>query len=143
MYKVNDIVDIEKNVRYLCAGQHRTPRQRREKSLWSISVDDEVNCFILAHNNKWLLPSANSGWSLHICNYKKPGVLGINRFGEDLKIAKFVNKSQAKEWHGYPADYERNINDRPKTEILIDWVDKAFIDKTCMVRIQKGKGCAL
>jgi len=110
-----------------------------EKSQWTISENEEVDCFIESIQKKWSNGETNFG--LRRNENDDLIYLGRNRFGEDLLIAKFVNNSS--NWHGYPSDYIRNTHDIPNYSTLIDWRDRNLIRKSQMLKIKQGKPCNL
>src|SRR5687767_3436475 len=93
---------------YLVSSAHR--RKQKNKSRWTISIDDEVECFILSQVSNWV--ETAKAWGLRP-NRNSLDELGVNPLEESLKLAKFVNSSSDDVWHGYPADYVRNNQDRP------------------------------
>ncbi|NID13362.1 hypothetical protein [Fibrivirga algicola] len=124
---------------YFFYSFHRTV-EPKIKSKWIISLEEEANCFVFGQNNKWV--ELNCSWGL-VVEKNLLVDIGTNRFGEPLKIAKFVNNPRNSEWHGYPADYVRNSQDRPSTPILLKWKEEKIIAKHQVVKIRQGKICNL
>jgi hypothetical protein len=127
------------NSSYATIDYHRNGHP--EKSQWTISEAEEINCFKLSENNKWLLQ--DHGWGLHFIN-GKADFLGIAQDRVTLVfIAKFVAKSPANAWHGYPADYRNNSKDIPAECILKEWLNKKIISTAKIRKITKGQPCSL
>lgn len=140
-YKVDKEIDLSeyKIGNYIISSQHRK-KSNPNKSIWTITYKEEVECFIFAFDKKW--NTDNEGWGLKIYD----GL--IQEIGQDfeykkLKIAKFVDGNQKNVWHGYPVDHMIKPNDRPTTEILKAWVDKGYLTKAKMCKIKQGKSCNL
>lgn len=130
---------VKNNVFYIIVSQHIL-NINKEKSHWSITYQEQLNCFENSLTNNWL--SNFMGWGLHIINNEiKP--LGYSKQREELKIAKFVDSYKSSKWHGYPADYRNNIQDRPSSDVLRSWVEDGIIQKHQMSKIRSGKKCAL
>lgn len=126
--------------KYILANHHRNG-QNSNKSLWTITRDEEVESFILMYTNNWIANN-NKGWSLHRVNYSNE-ILGLSTQKENVQIAKFVDSSNNLQWHGYPVDYRKSVHDRPTAEILKDWVGKRIIKRADMSKILQGKGCTI
>ncbi|MCI0449510.1 MAG: hypothetical protein L0Y79_06965 [Chlorobi bacterium] len=103
---------------------------------------DEVECFRLCFRRNW--HNGIVGWGLKP-NGSSFDVVGRNALNDELKLAKFVNNvvTNNHNWHGYPADYRNNPQDRPMTWILLLWRNNNIITKTHMRRIKKGQECRL
>ncbi|MDT0173640.1 hypothetical protein Q9R23_11715 [Exiguobacterium sp. BRG2] len=131
-----------KNCIYIYTNQHRS-LQNSDKSLWTISEVDELNCFQLMYDNNWICDTY-SGWSLHKVRSSNE-YLGKSQppKSEQVKIAKFVDSSKNSKWHGFPVDYRNSLNDRPKASILTKWVENRDITKPQMSKILRGKICYL
>jgi len=124
--------------KYIVSSAHR--RHQPDKSWWTISIGDEVNCFIASVVNNWIEFAVAWG---HIQNGNSLRVIGNNSQNLPLKLAKFIDSTETNVWHGYPADYVRNCQDRPGMPILQDWRIKGIIEKHHIVKIRKGKECNL
>ena len=119
-----------------------------EKCVWTITEEEEVECFDNARQQGWIADEI--GWGLryspealdaNMVSYRITH-LGINFFQENLFIAKFVGNDQF--WHGYPADYiRRSKADKPQMEILNAWRIGGMISKSQMSKILKSKPCSL
>jgi hypothetical protein len=129
---------VKDNIFYIIVSQHIVPNEY--KSHWSITNEEQLKCFEKSLINNWL--SDFRGWGLHIIN-NQINPLGYSKQGEQLKIAKFVDSYKSSKWHGYPADYRNNIQDRPSSDILRSWVNNNIIQKHQMSKIRSGKKCAL
>lgn len=139
MAQTHTIVDVGR-YRYILANHHRN-RQNNNKSLWSITQTEEVESFRLMSINSWIVDD-NKGWSIHRVNLSNR-ILGVSPQNENVQIAKFVDSSNNQKWHGYPVDYRKSLQDRPKTTILKDWVEKEIIKRADMAKILQGKGCTI
>jgi len=140
VYEKNKNIDLNPRTTsiYFVSSAHR--RKQKHKSRWTVTVDHEVECFINSQENSWIEDFV--GWGL-IPNGNSLLVLGQNSQKEELKIAKFVAKNDDRVWHGYPADYCRNIQDRPGMSILSDWRTAGHIEKHHIIKIRQGKECNL
>ena len=125
--------------RYFFHGHHRS-RRRTHKSQWTITMPQELDCFTTALCNQWT--NNDQGWGVRIENMRMIE-LGRNAHGEPLSIAKFQDAASPGMWHGYPADYARNIQDRPNVGILISWREMGIIHKHQIAKVRAGKKCAL
>jgi hypothetical protein len=129
----------------LCSYKVRSVHRRHgnnNKCIWTISIEEEVKCFKDSACKNWL--ENKEGWGLKL-NATNGGLeqVGLSEIQEVLKIAKFVDSNLTKEWHGYPADYCRRINDKPSLRVLNDWREKGIISKTQMGKITRGQKCNL
>jgi hypothetical protein len=125
---------------YKIRSVHRR-RGNPEKCIWTITMEEEVDCFQDSANNKWL--EDRKGWGLKVNSERRLSEIGISDQQEILKIAKFVDSSSTGEWHGYPADYCRRNQDKPSTRVLMDWKKRGLISKTNINKIKQGKRCNL
>jgi len=125
--------------KYIISSQHRKTGNPN-KSIWTISFEDEVNCFIQTINSKW--KAGAEAWGLKVQGPNLEQV-GLSNKNEELKIAKFVDSSLMDVWHGYPANHLHKAQDRPTTEILKNWVLKGYITKAKMNKIRQGQLCTL
>ena len=134
-------IDLSERIpnNYLISSQHRR-RGNVNKCVWTISFDEEVECFVNTISNQWKIGSA--AWGVKVTN-KIPQVVGVNNSREELKLAKFVGGIKTNIWHGYPADYMNRSQDRPATLILQSWVKKGYITKAKMTKIRLGQPCNL
>ena len=124
--------------KYFISSQHRSKRPK--KSFWLISITKEISCFKQSMVSGW--KNNDDAWGLYLSNGIAL-VLGKNKNGEEVKIAKFVNSSGINTWHGYPADYIGNTQDKPTTSILQMWVCLSYIGKADMAKILRGLKCSL
>jgi len=124
---------------YIISSQHRRVGNPN-KSIWTISFEDEVTCFVHTITNKWKIgPDA---WGIKVIGDILQ-VVGLNNDKQELKIARFVDGTNTDIWHGYPADYMRKSKDRPSTAVLKSWVKSGFITKAKMSKIRTGQSCNL
>jgi len=131
-----EIKGKKENYLYFVHPHHRNRNRNNNKSQWLCSIKEEIELFKLGAENKWK-DSENVMFS--IFNYKKN--IGISW---DRKRTLFFSKSVSsdnKQWHGYPADYIDNPQDRPDNRILEDWRDKKLIKKRHLMRILRGQPC--
>ena len=142
-YKEDERIDLSEWTAgsYLISSQHRI-KGNPNKSIWTISHAEEVDCFIQAFNKNW--KSEYEAWGIKLSN-KNLEVVGENQREKKLKLAKFVNKNKtdANYWHGYPADYMNKAQDRPTTNILKEWVADGYLTKAKMRKIRNGQSCNL
>lgn len=140
-YKANKVIDLTKHTtsNYIISSQHRR-NGNPNKSIWTVSFNEEVDCFIQTINENW--KNGNEAWGLRVIGTILQ-VVGLNNGSEELKIAKFVDGTNTNVWHGYPADYMSKSQDRPTTNILKVWVDKKYITKAKMSKIRLGQTCNL
>jgi len=142
-YQQDKEYDLKEHVvddcRYIIVSHHRM-NGNPKKSIWTLTHDGEIKCFIFSYCSNWI--DDKVGWGLSI-NGTNLQIVGHNFDNEDLKIAKFVNPNNNKLWHGYPADYLRKAHDRPATNTLKDWVSKGLITKAKMSKIRLGQSCNL
>jgi hypothetical protein len=124
---------------YLYKSDHRNGGNPL-KSQWVIDLAAELSCFEGAHSAGWIDDTV--AWGLRIIG-GVPSVVGTSIRGVPLKLAKFVETKQPQYWHGYPADYRQNAQDRPSVEILLKWVTLAYIGKHEAVRVRTQKRCSL
>jgi hypothetical protein len=131
--------EIDFTCKYIISPHHRM-KGKRDKTIWTLSHDGEVECFIFSYSSEWF--EGNICYGLVIEN-NTPVVVGENPSGGKLKLAKFIDSSNTSLWHGYPADYLERAQDRPNESILRSWVNKKYITKAKMLKIRSGKPCNL
>jgi hypothetical protein len=124
---------------YILKSDHRNGGNGK-KSQWKISPVLEVRCFEHAHRSGWR--QTLNAWGLHL-PVKAPAVLGVTVDGEDVKLAKFLSQSSTTPWHGYPADYRRNPQDRPAVNVLQSWRTNGLITLSDVARVRRGRRCSL
>ncbi|MBN3897636.1 MAG: hypothetical protein V7L14_23970 [Nostoc sp.] len=130
----------KKEISYKINPSHRRSGNPN-KSIWTITQDEEITCFQLALSKGWL--EEKTGWGIKQNQIGKLEQIGLSPLQEPLKIAKFRDDSQTKEWHGHPADYQNNQQDRPSTKILQIWRNDGIIAKHHITKIRSGKQCNL
>lgn len=142
MYRYNNPIEIEINenrkVIYMISKKHRD--ESPQKSKWIIPINIEINLFeqaIRLGNEK-----NYTAWNLFKCN-NAISVIGISQDGQELKLAKFVDGNKNDRWHGYPANYLRNNQDIPPSNVLDLWVNNKFITPATMAKIRRGQRCNL
>jgi len=112
-----------------------------EKSIWTISIPEEIECFRYSYSLSWL--EKTQGWGLKISSSDQLEEVGKSDQGISLKIAKFRDDKEDKIWHGYPANYREKIQDKPPETILAKWMEAGFINKVQKSRIVQRKPCNL
>lgn len=139
-YELDKDLDLtpRTTAKYYISSAHR--RVQKNKSNWIITINQEVDCFIYSQTKTWIENMVS--WGL-IPLGNNLLVLGLNSHKEELKIAKFVAKNKEGVWHGYPADFCRNIQDRPGMPILQNWRTDGHIQKHHITKIRQGKECNL
>ncbi len=141
-YRTNTEIDLTAQQlvsRYVISSHHRR-KGNPKKCIWTVTFDDEVNCFIQTIRQNWRVGS--EAWGLILSNTILQ-VVGRNTSNDELKLAKFVDGSNNEIWHGYPADYMLRSQDRPATGILQSWVNSGYISKAKMSKIRLGHSCNL
>jgi hypothetical protein len=140
-YTADTEIDLtaKKTDNYIISSQHRRIGNPN-KCIWNITFDEEVDCFIQAMNSNW--KRGTEGWGVKVINNILQ-VVGVNNDRQELKLAKFVDGTKTNIWHGYPADYMNNHQDRPETDILKDWVKKGYLTKPKMNKIRRQVSCNL
>lgn len=124
---------------YIISSQHRR-RGNPNKSIWTITFEEEVDCFIQALSGNW--KTENEAWGIKLHNGVIQ-VVGENYSRQELKLAKFVDGTNTNVWHGYPADHMNRPHDRPATNILKVWVNSGYLTKAKMSKIRLGQSCNL
>ncbi|MBE2255593.1 MAG: hypothetical protein IAE65_05280 [Ignavibacteria bacterium] len=140
MCKINDEISCtikNQDYTYKIVDYHRNGLPPPSK--WIVIPKDELNCFINSINNDWIIN--DRAWGI-ILNENKCKVIGLNEKSEEVKIATFKTHKNSNFWHGYPYNIAK-LQDRPHTNVLINWRDNGFIKKTEMSRISRGIKCNL
>jgi hypothetical protein len=140
-YKADKEIDLKLHTKsnYIISSQHRRTGNPN-KSVWTITFEEEVACFIQAINDNWKI--GTQAWGVKVLGNILQ-VVGLNNNRQELKFAKFVDGTNTNVWHGYPADYMSNAQDRPATNILKGWVDNGYMTKAKMSKIRLGQPCNL
>jgi len=129
--------ELGNGAKYLCHPHHRNGNPN--KSQWDLSEQRELDLFGLAFENQWLLDSV--GWGVAKMNNTLE-YLGVSTDRlTRLFIAKFV--ATGTNWHGYPADHQRNQQDIPATAIQRKWLDDRVVPPSKIRKISKGQPCSL
>src|ERR1035441_1165830 len=79
-----DLPDMDS--KYIISSQHRK-KGNPYKCVWTITHEEEVNCFINAKNSNWIIGTI--GYGLKIVG-NVLHVVGRNTDNEELKFAKFI-----------------------------------------------------
>jgi len=130
---------IAADVIYKPNKQHRD--KNPNKSQWTISILEEVKVFENTYPNNWIDQSV--GWGLHFVNNGVQYLGNASNQNRRLFIAKFMDGNCNGKWHGYPADYQTNIQDIPNEFGLKEWVDKRYLSNAKIAKITQGKPCSL
>ena len=83
-----------------------------------------------------------TAWNLNIVN-EEICTVGYTVDKKELKIAKFVDSNHNEKWHGYPANYIKNSQDRPSAKVLELWNTAGYISTATMKKIKGGQPCNL
>lgn len=138
---------IQADVFYIHKVDHRNSSPK--KSQWTISEESERECFSHSLISSWSdkEQAEYEYWGLHFDN-EQVAYLGITRSSggaqqEPLFIAKFLDSSQNNKWHGYPADYVKNNQDKPPSLVLKAWADAQHFSPATISKIAQSKPCKL
>ncbi|MEP4599695.1 MAG: hypothetical protein ABJZ98_02215, partial [Saccharospirillum sp.] len=106
-------------IEYCPNPQHRNSNPN--KSQWTIDIPSELESFQTMDQQEW--NENQTGWGLYFNEYGSISYLGtLPRNRAEVFIAKFVCDVAHGLWHGYPADYQSNIQDVPHKEVIFEWV---------------------
>jgi len=141
---LNTELEVLTGIFYIHKLDHRN--NSPDKSQWSITPDEETNCFTGAITAK--CTKSSCCWGLHFDNTKKVMYVGVtaksNPEERELFIAKFVDSNENSKWHGYPADpCNQKQQDIPPEFILNDWLAKKYLRPQIVRKIGKGQKCKL
>ena len=125
---------------YISLEKHRG-HPGRNRSVWTVSPQTEVACFIKAWQGSWGVNSTEL-WG-HRWSGRRLSPVGINEHREALWFGKFVREPNTLPWHGYPADYRRKPHDRPPVAVLSLWRDLGILAKHQIAKIARGQQCKL
>lgn len=136
-----NLIQITASIRY---GQHPDHRNNtRKKSQWIISNNEETQCFRRTNlkKNKWFLN--NAGWGLHL-NQGTAVNLGVAQDHKTLVFfAKFVTAHGTGNWHGYPADHQKNHADIPPNFIAKVWITRKYLKRAKVRKLLLGQPCKI
>lgn len=140
-YRTDTEIDLtpQTTSKYIISSQHRRIGNPY-KCVWTITYQEEVNCFIQAKTSNWI--NGKICWGLKVVGNALQAV-GRNTDNEDLKFAKFIDGTNTDVWHGYPADYLNRSQDRPTTAILLSWQQSNYLGKHHVRKIKQGIPCNL
>lgn len=142
MYTLDHLNEIEINenrkVIYTVSKKHRG--ENPQKSIWIIPMPTEIDLFVDAIKSGY--EKNYTAWNLLKSN-NVISVIGMSSDGQELKLAKFVDGNKNDQWHGYPANYLRNNQDIPPSNILESWVNNKSITPATMSKIRRGQRCNL
>jgi hypothetical protein len=111
------------------------------KSQWTITVEQEVECFRLTHARRWFVD--DRGWGLHLEDGTVAYLgVGIERT-QQLFVARFEGDRNNSYWHGYPADHTRRTDDIPTEEIALEWIADNLLARSKVRKLLKGQRCKL
>ncbi len=145
LYQRGETITTRVGQLYVINWQHRDGNPK--KSQWAIDQGQEIGVFECSYESDWVSQEQDkrSSWGLYIVD-RIPSVLGRTArecklpLG-DVRVAKFTESQQT--WHGYPANYRDNNQDRPDTRILKSWHTRGYIRKNEIKRIRSMKPCSL
>lgn len=141
-YKLDypNTIDVDENrkVVYTISKKHRG--KNKNKSYWTISKPEEVVLFADALRKGY--EEDCLAWNL-LMDGGTVCVLGCSPDGLMLKMAKFVDADEKDQWHGYPANYQKNNQDIPPYKVLLSWMNAKFISVATLAKIRKGQPCNL
>lgn len=144
-YDVFYPIDEKETIHYAVVSYHRDKTRLNEKSKWIIDEASEIDCFVTSISNPdWV--NENTCWGVKTikeADQVKIDKLGTGTKGDNLFFAKFIDGSKDNKWHGYPADYMNNNQDRPSTNFLRSLFGNKFLTKPQVSKIKKGKKCSL
>ncbi len=132
-----DVIETTNQIKYcalLLSSHHRRQNNQGDKSTWIVTHSEEAALFIKSIDNSWI--KENRSWSIHILQ-NVVQIIGKGINAEELKICTFTQSNNV--WHGYPADPMRSRNDIPYSSILKEWVDKGYLTKSKMSKLQKSQ----
>ena len=132
------VIDENRTVIYTISKKHRG--KNKNKSSWSIAMHEEVDLFADALKKGY--EEDNIAWNL-LFDGKAVCVVGYSTDDYELKLAKFLDSDKKDQWHGYPADYLKNIQDIPPYDFLKRWMEAKYITVAVMAKIRKGQRCNL
>jgi hypothetical protein len=135
-YNLNPTLDCI----YKISPLHRRTRGNTDKSIWTISNEEEVELFIFSKSANWTEDNVCYGLKL---NGTAILVIGRTPDNHNLKIAKFVDGNRNNKWHGYPADPKNKSQDIPCTEILTSWRNLNYIGKSDVRKLKQQIPCDL
>src|SRR6266568_6442356 len=119
---------------YVLHSHHRNGNP--EKSQWCITPPQEIELFEQVFHVQ--TPSSGVLWGLRV-EAETPHVVGVSCMKappvRNLRIAKFISNMTPQFWHGYPADYRIEIQDRPPIAILNVWRKDGYIQKHEVAKI--------
>lgn len=132
----DQIVRVTNKITFISTRKHRI-MGNPDASIWTIDHREEYIVFLKSKPN---LSNNGISWGIHTPNGSLDK-LGDSECGiYDLKFAKFTSHENNDDlWHGYPANYINNTQDRPDSPYLTDLVRKGYITKAKMKKVQKGK----
>ena len=125
---------------YTFNPQHRDGNPN--KSQWIIIEADEKSLFETSYSAGWKDTENKKCFGI---KKSETNIIVLGKCKDritNLKIAKFVSDHQDN-WHGYPANYRTNQQDKPTTNILQKWVEENLITKSKMGKIARGQKCNL
>lgn len=141
-YKLDyqNTIDITENrkVVYTISKKHRG--ENKSKSNWTIPKPEEVTLFTDALKKGY--EEECFAWNL-LLDGEAICEVGRSSEGLELKLAKFVDANKKDQWHGYPANYQKNNQDIPPYNVLKLWMNSKLISAATMAKIRKGQPCNL
>lgn len=140
-FLINDREQINGTETYFFSPKHRS-KGNANASIWAIGCREEYDLADRSINKKYIEVPDNGTIKEVAYNVLKINgqikVVGHNSSGSDLVISKHI-KPQGNQWHGYPADYIRNQQDKPKNATLQKLQNDDLITRREAVSIARGK----
>lgn len=141
-YTINGQQQLSNKQLYIFIEKHRSYKYKKA-SKWIITLANEFSMADQSINFNFVEAINKNGST----NYQSFNVIrtnnkiqnvGISKEGNVLIIGKFVNTSPNL-WHGYPADYLKNIQDKPSQKTLKSMLNKNMLDASEISKIARGK----
>jgi hypothetical protein len=106
-------VSTEPSLRYILVGYHHSTNPSKNKSIWTVNADKEIDLFIEACKNNYVDNIGKYGFNFDVSSNGRVNKLGRDINTKDLYVGKFDIGVR----HGYPANHMLQ-KDRPSEEIL-------------------------
>ncbi|MDY4377398.1 hypothetical protein SOV92_06015 [Pectobacterium brasiliense] len=120
--------------KYVINPKHRLNAAKTDCTQWTVTTNEELDCFEKSINNKYLCSSQCYWWVVDKETCERLGRTDV----DDAYIAKFVVDNNAT-WHGYPVTGKRE-GDIPDSSILTIWGNSKVIKKKYLRNIAKRMG---
>ncbi len=131
--------EVRPGIRYGCHPDHRNGN--RAKSQWTIQQAEEITAFTYCYDHTWFI--GDRAWGLH---YQQGSLtylgVGVDR-QRALFVARFEDGNSNQQWHGYPADHQRNVHDRLPEQLKELWIRNGVLDPAKVRKLSRGQPCSL